>query len=483
MYNKAINKQRSSMSGLEFLRSTKIVSTVGTATDGPSKLKSLIKAGVNVFRLNFSHGNHGDHLKRITNIRSVANEVGCNVAILADLQGPKFRIGEVKSDIKVIKGNNYIFDKNIEIGDFSRVNLSHDEIYESLSIGSNILMDDGKLQFVVKKISKDKINTEVVVGGFIKSNKGINLPDVVINTNPLTPKDKEDLKFILNQDVDWIALSFVQKLSDVEEVKKYIGDKAGVIAKIEKPSALKELTSIIGACEGIMVARGDLGVELPPEKVPGIQKDIILECRQAGKPVIVATQMLESMIDSPSPTRAEASDVATAVFDGADAVMLSAETAVGLFPTEAVTIMDRIICSAEKHIKSHRGDGPQNLKVENFVYNAVSHSAVSLAESVKAKAVVAFTASGNTAYRMARERPDLLLVVMTPDEKVKRRLSLLWGAYSFFSKVQGYEAAIEEARQIIRKQKFANNGDAIVVVAGMPFGISGSTNSIRVVDI
>ena len=471
------------MSGLEFLRSTKIVSTVGTATDGTSKLKSLIKAGVNVFRLNFSHGNHGDHLKRITNIRSVANEVGCNVAILADLQGPKFRIGEVKSDIKVIKGNNYIFDKNAEIGDFSRVNLSHDEIYESLSIGSNILMDDGKLQFVVKKISKDKINTEVLVGGYIKSNKGINLPDVVINTNPLTPKDIEDLKFILNQDVDWIALSFVQKLSDVEEVKKYIGDKAGVIAKIEKPSALKELKSIIGACEGIMVARGDLGVELPPEEVPGIQKDIILECRQAGKPVIVATQMLESMIDSPSPTRAEASDVATAVFDGADAVMLSAETAVGLFPTEAVTIMDKIICSAEKHIKSHRGDGPQNLKVENFVYNAVSHSAVSLAESVKAKAVVAFTASGNTAYRMARERPNLLLVVMTPDEKVKRRLSLLWGAYSFFSKVQGYEAAIEEARQIIRKQKFAKNGDAIVVVAGMPFGISGSTNSIRVVDI
>ena len=471
------------MNSLEFLRSTKIVSTVGTATDGTSKLKSLIKAGVNVFRLNFSHGNHGDHLKRITNIRSVSNEIGCNVAILADLQGPKFRIGEVKSDIKVIKGNNYIFDKSAEIGDFSRVNLSHDEIYESLSIGSNILMDDGKLQFVVKKISKDKINTEVVVGGYIKSNKGINLPDVVINTNPLTPKDIEDLKFILNQDVDWIALSFVQKLSDVKEVKKYIGDKAGVIAKIEKPSALKELKSIIGACEGIMVARGDLGVELPPEKVPGIQKEIILECRQAGKPVIVATQMLESMIDSPSPTRAEASDVATAVFDGADAVMLSAETAVGLFPTEAVTIMDRIICSAEKHIKSHRGDGPQNLKVENFVYNAVSHSAVSLAESVKAKAVVAFTASGKTAYRMARERPDLLLVVMTPDEKVQRRLSLLWGAYSFFSKVQGYEAAIEEARQIIRKQKFANNGDAIVVVAGMPFGISGSTNSIRVVDI
>ena len=466
-----------------YLRSTKIVATVGTATDDIQKIKSLIKAGVNVFRLNFSHGNHGDHLKRITYIRSAENELGCNVAILADLQGPKFRIGKVKEDIKVIKGSTYNFDKKTEIGDFSRVNLSHEEIYESLSIGSNILMDDGKLQFRVKDISKNIIKTEVIVGGYIKSNKGVNLPDVVLNTSPLTSKDIEDLKFILNQEIDWIALSFVQKLRDVEEVKKYIEDKACIIAKIEKPSALKELNKIIGACDGIMVARGDLGVELPPEEVPGIQKDIILKCRQAGKPVIVATQMLESMIESPSPTRAEASDVATAVFDGADAVMLSAETAVGSFPIETVTIMDRIIFSAENHIKMHPGDGPQNLKVENYVYNAVSRSAVSLAEAVNAKAVVAFTASGNTAFRMARERPNLLLVVMTPEVKVKRKLSLLWGAYSFFSKVQGYEAAIKEAREIIKIEKLAKQGDAIVVVAGMPFGVSGSTNSIRVVDI
>ena len=466
-----------------YLRSTKIVATVGTATDDIQKIKSLIKAGVNVFRLNFSHGNHGDHLKRITYIRSAENELGCNVAILADLQGPKFRIGKVKEDIKVIKGSTYNFDKKTEIGDFSRVNLSHDELYESLSIGSNILMDDGKLQFRVKDISKNIIKTEVIVGGYIKSNKGVNLPDVVLNTSPLTSKDIEDLKFILNQEIDWIALSFVQKLRDVEEVKKYIEDKACIIAKIEKPSALKELNKIIGACDGIMVARGDLGVELPPEEVPGIQKDIILKCRQAGKPVIVATQMLESMIESPSPTRAEASDVATAVFDGADAVMLSAETAVGSFPIETVTIMDRIIFSAENHIKMHPGDGPQNLKVENYVYNAVSRSAVSLAEAVNAKAVVAFTASGNTAFRMARERPNLLLVVMTPEVRVKRKLSLLWGAYSFFSKVQGYEAAIKEAREIIKIEKLAKQGDAIVVVAGMPFGVSGSTNSIRVVDI
>ena len=464
-------------------RSTKIVATIGTATDDPNIIKKLIKTGVNVFRLNFSHGNQGDHLKRITYIRSAEKEMNANVAILADLQGPKFRVGEVKDASKVIKGSNFVFDKDPEIGNFKRVNLPHNEIFKSLSIGSKILMDDGKLQFKVKDISKDEITTEVVVGGVIKSNKGVNLPDVVINTSPLTSKDFEDLKFILNQEIDWIALSFVQKLKDVEEVKKYIRDKAGVIAKIEKPSALKELNEIIEACDGIMVARGDLGVELAPEEVPGIQKEIILKCRQAGKPVIVATQMLESMIETPSPTRAEASDVATAVFDGADAVMLSAETAVGSYPLETVNIMDRIISSAENHIKTHPGDGPQNLKRENFIYNAVSRSAVSLAESVNAKAVVAFTASGNTAYRMSRERSNLLLVVMTPEINVKRKLSLLWGACPFFSKVQGYEAAIQEAREIIKVKNFAKEGDTIVVVAGMPFGISGSTNSIRVVEI
>ena len=464
-------------------RSTKIVATIGTATDDPNIIKKLIKTGVNVFRLNFSHGNQGDHLKRITYIRSAEKEMNANVAILADLQGPKFRVGEVKDESKVIKGSNFVFDKDPEIGNFKRVNLPHNEIFKSLSIGSKILMDDGKLQFKVKDISKDEITTEVVVGGVIKSNKGVNLPDVVINTSPLTSKDFEDLKFILNQEIDWIALSFVQKLQDVEEVKRHIRDKAGVIAKIEKPSALKELNEIIEACDGIMVARGDLGVELAPEEVPGIQKEIILKCRQAGKPVIVATQMLESMIETPSPTRAEASDVATAVFDGADAVMLSAETAVGSYPLETVNIMDRIISSAENHIKTHPGDGPQNLKRENFIYNAVSRSAVSLAESVNAKAVVAFTASGNTAYRMSRERSNLLLVVMTPEINVKRKLSLLWGACPFFSKVQGYEAAIQEAREIIKVKNFAKEGDTIVVVAGMPFGISGSTNSIRVVEI
>ena len=465
------------------IKKTKIIATLGPASSSAESIESLIKEGVDVLRINFSHSTHKEAEKMIREIREVNDSLSTNTAILADLQGPKFRIGAVKNETKVIKGSNYIFDKIPEIGNFKRVNLPHDEIFKSLSIGSNILMDDGKLQFRVIDKSKDEIKTEVVVGGLVKSNKGVNLPDVVLKTSPLTSKDIEDLKFILNQEIDWIALSFVQKLKDVEEVKKYIGDKAGVIAKIEKPSALKELNEIIEACDGIMVARGDLGVELAPEEVPGIQKEIILKCRQAGKPVIVATQMLESMIETPSPTRAEASDVATAVFDGADAVMLSAETAIGSYPLETVSIMDRIITSAENHIKINPGDGPQNLRRENFIYNAVSRSAVSLAESVNAKAVVAFTASGNTAYRMSRERSNLLLVVMTPDINVKRKLSLLWGACPFFSKVQGYEAAIQEAREIIKIKNFAKEGDTIVVVAGMPFGISGSTNSIRVVEI
>ena len=260
------------MSNTNFFRSTKIVATIGTATDDYENIKSLIKAGVNVFRLNFSHGNHGDHLKRITYIRGAEKELNINVAILADLQGPKFRIGEMKKDIKVIKGNNFTFDKDMKIGDFKRVYLSHEEIFESLSVGSKILMDDGKLQFEVKEITNEKIQTEVLVGGVVKSNKGVNLPDVVLNTNPLTEKDIDDLKFILNQEIDWIALSFVQKLSDVQEVKKHIKDKALIIAKIEKPSALKELSQIVDACDGIMVARGDLGVELPPEKFQEFKK-------------------------------------------------------------------------------------------------------------------------------------------------------------------------------------------------------------------
>ena len=471
------------MKSFKSFRSTKIVSTLGPASEGSKVIKSLMISGVNVFRLNFSHGKHQDHLKSINTIRELEKKLNLQIAILADLQGPKFRIGEMEDGILVKPGASFKFDKSKQPGNKNRVYLSHEEIYSGVKVDSIIMLDDGKLKFRVLKKNRNEIHTKVIIGGKLTSNKGLNLPDIILDTSPLTLKDKKDLKFILKNEIDWIALSFVQKLSDVLEVKKYIKNKVSLVSKIEKPSAINELDEIINVSDGIMVARGDLGVELPPERVPGIQKEIILACRIAGKPVIVATQMLESMINAPSPTRAEASDVATAVFDGADAVMLSAETAVGQFPIETVKIMDKILNAAEAHIKIHPTDAPISLTAENTIYHAVSRSAVNLAETVDARAIVAFTASGKTALRISRERPELMLVVMTPKHLVRRRLSLLWGTISYLSKVQGYEAAIQEARAIIKKNKLANTGENIVVVAGMPFGISGSTNSIRVVTI
>ena len=471
------------MKSFKFLRATKIVSTLGPSSCDYKNIKSLLISGVNVFRLNFSHGTQEDHLKSIRIIRKLENELNFQIAILADLQGPKFRIGKVEENIILKKDETFKFDKKKIIGDRNRVYLSHREIYKCVIKKSIILLDDGKIKLEVVKKNNDEITTKILVGGILNSNKGLNLPNVILDAEPLTLKDKKDLKFILENKVEWVAISFVQKLSDVLKVKKIVKEKAAIISKIEKPSALNDLSEIIDASDAVMVARGDLGVELPPERVPGIQKDIILACRTVGKPVIVATQMLESMILSPSPTRAEASDVATAVFDGADAVMLSAETAVGKYPIETVKIMDRIIKASEHHIKTHRKDSEKKLMVDNSIYYAVSRSAVDLAETVNARAIVAFTASGKTALRISRERPDLMLIVMTPKNQVRRRLSLVWGSRTFLSKVQGYEAAIQEARSIIKKNRIASIGENIVVVAGMPFGISGSTNSIRVVTI
>ncbi len=471
------------MKSFKSFRSTKIVATLGPKSQDSKVLKSLIVSGVNVFRLNFSHGYHENHLKSIQTIREFEKKLNVQVAILADLQGPKFRIGSMKDGVLIKKGARFKFDTKNIIGDKDRAYLSHKEIYTGVKKDSVIMLDDGKLKFKVLKKKINEIYTKVIIGGVLTSNKGLNLPDVILDTSPLTSKDRKDLKFILNNEIDWIALSFVQKLSDVLKVKKYIKNKVSLISKIEKPSAIRELEEIINVSDGIMVARGDLGVELPPELVPGIQKEIILACRTAGKPVIVATQMLESMIGSLSPTRAEASDVATAVFDGADAVMLSAETAVGKFPVETVKIMDKILNAAEVHIRTHPTDAPKSLTLESTIYHAVSRSAVNLAETVNAKAIVAFTASGKTALRISRERPELMLVVMTPSKFVRRRLSLIWGTTSYLSKVQGYETAIQEARSIIKRNKLANNRDNIVVVAGMPFGVAGSTNSIRVVTI
>lgn len=469
---------------LENVRDTKILATVGSACESASELAALLDAGANVFRLNFSHSTQVEHGARIKAIRALETERQQPSCILADLQGPKHRLGEVSAGTIVEVGDTVTFDQQEEPGSSARLSLPHPEIFAAIIPGARLLIDDGKLVCRVTTIRDDSFDAEVIAGGKVKSRKGVNLPDIILDTKPLTEKDLADLEFALKQGVDWIALSFVQQASDIIDARRIIGRRAGLMAKIEKPSALSGLDDIIAASDGIMVARGDLGVELPPEMVPGWQKKIVARCRMVGKPVVIATQMLESMIESPSPTRAEASDVAGAVFDGADAVMLSAETAVGNYPVDAVGMMARILESAEAHIAQNPEASLPQLPVEPSIYHAVAKAAVALADSIEAKAIVAFTTSGNTAVRIARERPKIPLLLMTPNITIQRRFNLLWGTQSAASQLtEDYEVAISDALTTVQANKIAGSGDQIVVIAGMPFGVAGTTNSIRVVSL
>lgn len=465
-------------------RSTKIVATLGNVSSSPEMLTHLTAAGVDVFRLNFSHGTLKEQGARIDAIRALEAKTGVPSCILIDLQGPKFRVGEVAKGTIVQLGEHITFDLETTEGNTSIVGLPHAEIFRAMYPGARLLINDGKLAFKVTSIDTKRFEAEVIVGGPLTSRKGVNLPDIVLDTAPLTPKDLADLDYVLDKGVDWIALSFVQRASDVIAARTIIGKRAALMSKIEKPAALNDLDDIISASDGVMVARGDLGVELPPEKVPGWQKTIISQCRMVGKPVVVATQMLESMIEAPTPTRAEASDVAGAVFDGADAVMLSAETAAGQYPVESVEFMARIVKSAEEHILFDPASGPGKLPVEQSVYHAVARTSVALAETVEAKAMVAFSSSGNTAVRIARERPGIPFLVMTPHIEVQRKLCLLWGTLSAASAYSDdFESAITEAVIEIRKRGMAATGQQVVIVAGMPFGIVGTTNSMRVVTL
>ena len=469
---------------LDRVRSTKIVATLGNVSSSPEMLTSLTAAGVNVFRLNFSHGTREEQGLRIDAIRALEAKTGVPTCILADLQGPKFRVGEIAKGTIVKADERITFDLDTKKGNANIVGLPHEEIFKAIFPGARLLMDDGKLVFRVVSVDTKKFVADVLVGGPLKSRKGVNLPDMTLDTTPLTPKDLDDLNYALDKGVDWVALSFVQRASDVIAARTIVGKRAVLMSKIEKPAALNELSDIIAASDGIMVARGDLGVELPPEHLPGWQKTIISKCRLVGKPVVVATQMLESMIDAPAPTRAEASDVAGAVFDGADAVMLSAETAAGQYPVESVEFMARILSSAEAHILSDPTSGPGKLPVEKSVYHAVARTSVGLAETVEAMVMVAFSSSGNTAVRIARERPAIPFLVMTPHLEVRRKLCLLWGTYTAASAYSDdFESAITEAIFEIRKRGMAGTGQQVVIVAGMPFGIVGTTNSMRVVTL
>lgn len=465
---------------------TKIVATLGPASDNAQAIGDLILAGASLLRLNFSHGTQADQAARIEKIRAAEADIGKPVGILADLQGPKHRVGQLDRPLDLSAGELLGFhlpDQPAPQGAAKSVPLPHPEVIEALQPGALILMDDGRLRARVISLATGCFVAEMLEAGQLTSNKGVNLPDLSINTPALTDKDKADLAFALAKGVDWVALSFVQRTSDILQARSLLGGQAAILAKIEKPAALAEIDDIILAADGVMVARGDLGVEMPPQQVPVIQKQIISACRRVGKPVIIATQMMESMIQAPAPTRAEASDVAGAVFEGADAVMLSAETAIGSYPEKSVAMMAAIACAAEAHIIAHPEDGPARLEVEDSVYHAVAEAAVRLAETVRAKAVLAFTASGTTAIRIARERPKMPIFTLTPSEQTRRKLALVWGVESCLQEEDGYEKAVADAIQQAVARGLAQRGDNLVIVSGMPFGLAGTTNALRVITI
>ncbi|MDX2155952.1 MAG: pyruvate kinase [Hyphomicrobiaceae bacterium] len=466
-------------------RKARIIATLGPASSDPAMIEKLFDAGADVFRLNFSHGTQEDHKRRFDAIRALEARKKRPIGVLQDLQGPKIRIGTLKSGpVTLISGNELVFRLDREPGDVHSVALPHPEVFENMMPGHRIMIDDGKLQLECVGCEKDRIRARVVVGGVLSDRKGVNLPQTELTISPLTPKDRDDLAFGLGLGVDWVALSFVQRPSDVIEAQGLIKGRAGIMAKIEKPAALGRIEDIVALVDAVMVARGDLGVEIPPEDVPGRQKELIRLCRHAGKPVVVATQMLESMIKSPSPTRAEASDVATAIYDSADAVMLSAESASGDWPAEAVSMMSRIIEHTEGHKLYRSIIEALQPTPEDTTAHAVAAAAADIADSIGAAAIVAYTASGTTAMRTARKRPRVPILSLTSTALTARRLALLWGSHNVVSpEITNYDEMVDHAKAHALEEGFARPGDRIVIIAGIPFGRQGSTNNIRVARI
>lgn len=466
-------------------RSAKIIATLGPSSSSPEIIEKLFLAGVDTFRLNFSHGTHEDHKKNHTIIRQLEQKQGRPIGILMDLQGPKLRIGTFQEkSILLQQGQTFFLDQNKAPGDETRVFLPHKEIFAALTEGADVLLDDGKIRLRVQKIGPDKIETQVLTAGSLSDRKGFNVPTVALPISPMTPKDRVDLAFGLEIGVDWVALSFVQCPKDVLEAKTLIGDQAGIISKLEKPLAIQHLEDIVHLSDAIMVARGDLGVEMPPEEVPSIQKRIIQCCRKHGKPVVVATQMLESMIKSPTPTRAEASDVATAVYDGADAVMLSAESASGSYPIESVTIMDKIITHVEQDAFYRKTQDANLPAPEATTSDAITAAARQVAHTLQAAAIVTFTSTGATTLRAARERPEAPILALTAEFKIARRLSLVWGVHAVKSpEVNNFSEAVHNGCLAAEKEGFAQVNDRIVVTAGVPFRVSGSTNILQIARI
>ncbi|WP_230770294.1 pyruvate kinase [Sphingomonas sp. Leaf4] len=466
-------------------RKVRVLATLGPASNTPEMIAKLFEAGADAFRVNMSHGDQQSKVAVIAAIRGLERDYGRPTTILADLQGPKLRVGRfAEGRVTLETGQVFTLDRSSEPGDATRVELPHDEIFAAITRDARLLLDDGKLVLRVTDHNADTIVTEVVIGGALSNSKGLNVPDVVLPMAALTPKDISDLHFAVDQGVDWIALSFVQRPEDLAEARKLIQGRAALLAKIEKPSAVARLEEIVEQCDGVMVARGDLGVELPPQSVPPLQKRIVETARRLGRPVVVATQMLESMISSPSPTRAEVSDVATAVYDGADAIMLSAESAAGSWPVESVAMMNDISHAVERD-PAH-GDRVHFtvLRPDPTTADALAEAAKNIAATVDAKAILCFTKSGSTARRIARERPAVPIMVLTPQIDTARRLGLLWGVHAVHTRdVESFEEMVAKAKRMVLRHKLANAGDRVVVCAGVPFGTPGSTNVLHVVQI
>lgn len=466
-------------------RNVKIVATLGPASAAPDRIRALFAAGADVFRLNFSHGSHDDHRAVIVAVRALEHELQRPIGLLADLQGPKLRVGRFAGGaVDLLPGQTFRLDSDEAPGDAKRVQLPHREVLDSLTPGTGLLLDDGKLRFRITAAGPGWAAAEVVVGGRLSDRKGVNLPNTVVPLSALTAKDRADLAFALDHGVDWVALSFVQRPDDLREARGLIQGRAALLAKIEKPSAIDCLEEIVELSDALMVARGDLGVEMPLQAVPGLQKKIVRMARRAGKPVVVATQMLDSMVKAPVPTRAEVSDVATAVYDGADAVMLSAETASGDHPVESVSTMNAIAEAVEAD-PLYRGimDAEHN-SPENTPSDAITAAARQVAETINAAAIVTYTMSGSTALRAARERPRSPILCLTPLVATARRLCLAWGVNPVVAPdAINFADMVAKATALARQNELAVPGDSLVVTAGVPFGSPGNTNVLRIAKI
>lgn len=463
-------------------RRAKILATLGPATSGAAEIEQLFEAGADVFRLNFSHGAHDAHKQNLDHIRAVERKHGRPISVLADLQGPKLRIGTMpEGGADLVAKTAFRLELGDGKGDATHAYLPHPEIFAALKEGTQILLDDGKIRLKVETVGPDFADTTVLAGGKLTDRKGVNIPNAVLPLAALTEKDRADLRFALDIGVDWIALSFVQRPEDVAEARKLIDGRAAVLSKLEKPAAIDRLDEIITLSDAIMVARGDLGVELPPEDVPSLQKLIVRRCREAGKPVVVATQMLESMVAAPAPTRAEASDVATAVYDGADAVMLSAETAVGKYPFEAVAIMDRIIARVERDDTYQTIMDATHADPEQTAPDAITAAARQVAETIGAATIVTYTTSGSTTLRAARERPSVPILCLTESVATARRLAIVWGIHGVITNdVRDFADMVDKACRIAVAEGLAVKGERLVVTAGVPFGTPGATNILRI---